>query len=99
MTGQRTLRRGFTLIEMVAVVAIIGILIAIVIGGVAGHVSRASVTSTRAQIKVLATNVETFFIQQKFDLFLVLGLIFPFPKMTFYSLLLLRVKREKSWKL
>ena len=66
MTGQRMLRRGFTLIEMVAVVAIIGILIAIVIGGVAGHVSRARVTATKAQISALAQHVDTFFIQQGF---------------------------------
>jgi general secretion pathway protein G len=53
-------RSGFTLIEMLVVIAILGTLAMIVGPSVLGHVGEANVTAARSQIEILAVALESF---------------------------------------
>ena len=53
-------RRAFTIIEVMAVIVIIGILAGIVAVNVVGRIDKARVTSTRANLKVLHNSVIQF---------------------------------------
>ncbi len=51
---------GFTLVEVLLVVAILGILAAVVVGNYGQHGDRARVQATRATISAVATQVDVF---------------------------------------
>jgi general secretion pathway protein G len=57
---RRVARAGFTLIEIMAVVVIIGLLMAIVGNAIVGNLAKARVTTTRAQIQSLEAAITTF---------------------------------------
>ncbi len=60
MGVRRTSRAGFTILELMAVIVIIGLLMTIVIGAFTAHVRTARVTTTAAQIRILADAVDSF---------------------------------------
>lgn len=51
---------GFTLLELLVVVAIIGLLAALVGPRVFGHISKSEVTTTKAQIEALSRALESY---------------------------------------
>ena len=51
---------GFTLIEVLLVVAILGILATIAVVGIGGHMEKASITATRGNINVIVNSVELY---------------------------------------
>jgi general secretion pathway protein G len=51
---------GFTLIEVLLVVAILGILATIAVVGVGGHMEKASITATRGNIDAIGKAVELY---------------------------------------
>jgi general secretion pathway protein G len=53
-------RAGFTLIEVLLVVAILGILAGVVVANFAGRQERAMIQATRASLKAMATAVEMY---------------------------------------
>ena len=53
-------RLGFTILELMAVIIIIGLLSAIVVGAYTAHVRSARIASAKAQIRILADAVDTF---------------------------------------
>jgi general secretion pathway protein G len=57
---RRATRHGFTIIEVMAVILIIGILGSIVAVNVVGRIDKAKVTSTKANLKVLHSAVIQF---------------------------------------
>ena len=58
--SQSKRRRGFTLIEIMAVVVIIGLLMAIVGQAIVGNLAKARMTTTRAQLQSLETSLTTY---------------------------------------
>ncbi len=60
MQGKRKRDRGFTLIEIMAVVVIIGMLMAIVGNAIVGNIRKARITTTRAQIQSLESAITTY---------------------------------------
>jgi general secretion pathway protein G len=54
-------RRGFTLVEMLLVIAIIGLIAALIGPQIAKNFQRSQVQTTRAQIENLATAIESFY--------------------------------------
>jgi general secretion pathway protein G len=60
MRTNRKRERGFTLIEIMAVVVIIGMLMAIVGNAIVGNIRKARITTTRAQIQSLETAITTY---------------------------------------
>ena len=66
MNRVRTSRGGFTLLEVLGVVVIIGILATIMIVAVRGHVAQTRVTAARTHIVQMAGAVDAFYIQQGF---------------------------------
>lgn len=56
----KTKLSGFTLLELLVVVAIIGLLAALVGPRVFGHISKSEVTTTKAQIEALARALESY---------------------------------------
>jgi general secretion pathway protein G len=57
---ERERERGFTLIEIMAVVVIIGLLMAIVGNAIVGNLAKARVTTTKAQIQSLEAALTTY---------------------------------------
>lgn len=55
---------GFTLVEMLLVVAIIGILATVVVVSFRGHGGRAKIQSTRASIQNIATAIDAYEIEK-----------------------------------
>ena len=51
---------GFTLIEVLLVVAILGILAAVVVANFSGHGEKARIRATRASIKNISTAIEVY---------------------------------------
>lgn len=60
MIRNRTIRRGFTFLEIMFVVVIIGILLALVGPRLAGRAGKARATATAAQIQGLSTAIKNF---------------------------------------
>lgn len=59
--GQRLAApRGFSLLEMLVVLVIMGLLVALVLPRVAGNIGKGKVQTTRAQIELLASAVNQF---------------------------------------
>jgi general secretion pathway protein G len=56
----RDRERGFTLIEIMAVVVIIGLLMAIVGNAIVGNLAKARITTTKAQIQSLEAALTTY---------------------------------------
>jgi prepilin-type N-terminal cleavage/methylation domain-containing protein len=67
--GNRTNRRrdGFTLVEMMVVIAIIGVLLAILIPAVMNYISSGPRTVTKSEIEQLSTAIESFKQKYKVD--------------------------------
>jgi type II secretion system protein G len=55
-------RRAFSLLELMLVLAIMGILMAVVAINMVGHGARAQVTAAKASLKTIKTNVDTYYI-------------------------------------
>jgi len=53
-------QRGFSLLEMLVVLVIMGLLVALVLPRVAGNIGKGKVQTTRAQIELLASAVNQF---------------------------------------
>jgi len=66
MESNRTrpaLRAGFTLFEMIIVVAILGLLVALVAPRLTGNLEKSKITTTRTQIANLSTSIEQFYLE------------------------------------
>ena len=61
----KTAQRGFTLVELLVVVAILGILGAIAVQEVTGHVAKARVTAAEAGVRAIQEACATYYIQHK----------------------------------
>ena len=61
----RAARRGFTLVELLVVVAIIGILGTIAIQNVVEHLKKANVTAAEATVKSVSESVTAYYIKNK----------------------------------
>ena len=57
---EKQARGGFTLVELLLVVTILGILATVVVVGLGGQSVRARIEATRASIKAICTAVDTF---------------------------------------
>lgn len=53
-------KKGFTLIELIAVIAILGILVAIIAPRMMGYTDSAKLSQTKANAKTLVTAIEVF---------------------------------------
>ncbi|QOX63040.1 prepilin-type N-terminal cleavage/methylation domain-containing protein [Anoxybacterium hadale] len=53
-------KKGFTLIELIAVIAILGILIAVIAPRMTGYTDSAKVSKTKANVKTLVTAIEVY---------------------------------------
>ena len=60
MRPDRKRDRGFTLIEIMAVVVIIGLLMAIVGNAIVGNLAKARMTTTKAQVQALEAAITTY---------------------------------------
>lgn len=58
--AKRCVRKGFTMVELMAILVIIGLLAAVVAKNVIGKIDKAKVTSTKASLKVLHASVTEF---------------------------------------
>jgi len=57
---QRSVRSGFTMVELMAVLIILGLLFAVVVGNFVGHTDKARKITTQASLKSLHTAVNQF---------------------------------------
>lgn len=60
MTEKRQNRRGFTMVELMAVLIILGLLMAVVVQNFVGQVDKGRVTTTKANLRLLHTAVNQF---------------------------------------
>lgn len=60
---RRARRAGFTLFEMIIVVAILGLLVALVAPRLTGNLEKSKITATKTQIANLSTSVEQFYLE------------------------------------
>lgn len=60
-----SLRSGFTLVELLVVVAILGILGTIAVQNVTGHIAKTRVTAAEAGVRSLQEACTTYYIQHK----------------------------------
>lgn len=58
-------RRGFTLVELLVVVAIIGILGTIAIQNVVEHLKKANITAAQATVRAVSESVTAYYIKHK----------------------------------
>lgn len=56
-------RAGFTLFEMIIVVAILGLLVALVAPRLTGNLEKSKITTTKTQIANLSTSIEQFYLE------------------------------------
>jgi general secretion pathway protein G len=56
----RKMRRGFTMVELMAILIIIGLLATLVVTKVAGKIDKAKVTTTKVNLKMLHNAVNQF---------------------------------------
>lgn len=59
----RARRPGFTLFEMIIVVAILGLLVALVAPRLTGNLEKSKITATKTQIANLSTSIEQFYLE------------------------------------
>jgi general secretion pathway protein G len=64
MHGARASRRGFSLLELMLVVAIIGILMGVLIVNLGGAGQKAQVGAAKAQLKQIKGMLETYFVSE-----------------------------------
>jgi general secretion pathway protein G len=57
---ERKSRSGFTMVELMAVLIILGLLFAVVVGNFVGHTDKARVITTKASLRSLQTLVNQF---------------------------------------
>jgi general secretion pathway protein G len=57
---KRHYRAGFTMVELMAILIILGLLAALVVNKVGGKIDQARVTTTKANLKMLSSRVEEF---------------------------------------
>jgi len=57
---KRNVRKGFTMVELMAVLIILGLLAAVVVRNFVGQTDRARVTTTKANLKLLHMSVNQF---------------------------------------
>jgi len=57
---KRNVRKGFTMVELMAVLIILGLLAAVVVRNFVGQTDRARVTTTKANLKILHMAVNQF---------------------------------------
>lgn len=58
---RRKVRAGFTMVELMAVMIILGLLATVVVRSFVGHVDRAKVTTTKTNLKLLSSAVREFY--------------------------------------
>lgn len=60
MKEKRQNRRGFTMVELMAVLIILGLLMAVVVQNFVGQVDKGRITTTKANLRLLHTAVNQF---------------------------------------
>ena len=58
--GKRRLERGFTMVELMAVLIILGLLATVVVSNFVGQVDKGRVTTTKANLRLLHTAINQF---------------------------------------
>ena len=60
LTGNRRKQQGFTLIEIMVVVIIIGVLTALIAPNIIGNVDKANITAARADLRTIAMQLDLY---------------------------------------
>ena len=58
---KKDVKKGFTMVELMAVLIILGLLAAVVVRNFVGHTDKARVTTTKANLRLLHTAVDEFY--------------------------------------
>jgi len=66
LTAKRCREQGFTLLEMMVVIAIIGLIAALVVPQIMGHMDKARARTTKLQIRELENGVDLFKLENGF---------------------------------